>query len=55
MDAKKKEIKAERRENFVLKQMYFSVNNDTATALKYTDLRSSAVRRFSNNCLKIAK
>jgi hypothetical protein len=46
--------KAERRENFVLKQMYFSVNNDNAVAWKYIDLRPSAVRRFQkvNNCLK---
>jgi hypothetical protein len=28
---------------------YFSVNNDNAIILKYADLRSSAVRRFSKS------
>jgi hypothetical protein len=36
-----KENNVERRESFVLKQTYFSVNNDNAIAWKYTDLRSS--------------
>jgi hypothetical protein len=38
-----KENSAEQREGFILKQMYFSVNNDNATAWKYINLRSSAV------------
>jgi hypothetical protein len=44
-----KENKAERKESSVLKQMYFSVNNNNAITLKYIDLRSSAVRRFSRS------
>jgi hypothetical protein len=37
------------RESFILKQMYFSANNDNAIAWKYVDLRSSAVWWFSEN------
>jgi hypothetical protein len=53
----KRKITRERRKSPVLKQMYFSVNNDNTVALKYIDLRSSAVRRFQNvnNCLKMTK
>jgi hypothetical protein len=36
------------RESFILKQMYFSVNNDNATAWKYIELKSSAVQWFQN-------
>jgi hypothetical protein len=52
-----KENNAKRRESFVLKQIYFNVNNDNALAHKYSDLESSAVKRFQkvNNCLKMAK
>jgi hypothetical protein len=32
--------------SYVLKQMYFSVNNDNAIALKYSDLRASAMWQF---------
>jgi hypothetical protein len=51
-----KENNANWRESFILKQTYFSANNDNAIAWKYFDLRSSAVRRFQqvNNCLKMA-
>jgi hypothetical protein len=37
-----RENNVERRESFVLKQMYFIVNNDNSVAWKYFDLRSSA-------------
>jgi hypothetical protein len=43
---RKWKIGRERIKSFILKQMYFSVNNDNGVALKYIDLRSSAVRRF---------
>jgi hypothetical protein len=33
----------------VVMSPYFSVNNDNAVVLKYIDLRSSAVRRFSKS------
>jgi hypothetical protein len=37
------------------KQMYFSKNNDNATALTYSDISSNAVQWFQkvNNCLKM--
>jgi hypothetical protein len=46
------ENKAERKESFVLRQMYFSVNNDNTIAWKYIDLRSS---QKVNSSLKMAK
>jgi hypothetical protein len=41
----------------VLKQMYFSVNDENATALKYFDLRTGAAWLFRkvNSCLRMAK
>jgi hypothetical protein len=43
--------------SYVLKQMHFSVNDKNAIALKYFDLRTSAVQQFRkvNGCLKMAK
>jgi hypothetical protein len=47
----------EQGKSFILKQMCFSVNTDNEIALKYIDVRSSAVRQFQrvNNYLKMAK
>jgi hypothetical protein len=40
---RRKKTARERIKSYVLKQMYFSVNDENATALKYFDLRISAV------------
>jgi hypothetical protein len=56
MDTTKRKYRRPERE-LVIKQTYFSMNNDNAVTWKYIDLGSSAVRRFQkvNNCLKMAK
>jgi hypothetical protein len=53
----KRKIVQERIMSYVLKQMYISVNDENAIALKYFDLRTSAVWRFRkvNSCLRMAK
>jgi hypothetical protein len=52
----KRKIAWERIESHVFKQMYFSVNDENAIALKYLDL-TSAVWQFQkvNSCLRTAK
>jgi hypothetical protein len=47
----------ERIKSYVLKQMNFSVNDKHEIALKYFDLRTSAVLRFQkvNSCLRMVK
>jgi hypothetical protein len=54
---RKRKIARERTKSYVLKQMYFSVNDENAIALKYFDLRTSAVWPFRkvNSCLRMAK
>jgi hypothetical protein len=52
-----RKIARERSKNFVLEQMYFSMSNDNAMALKYIDSRHSALRplRKVKSCLKMTK
>jgi hypothetical protein len=54
---RKRKMTWERIKGSVLKQMYFSVNDENARALKYFGLRTSAVWRFRkvNSCLRMAK
>jgi hypothetical protein len=43
---RKRKIEREKIKSYVLKQMYFSVIDENAIALKYFDLRTSSVWRF---------
>jgi hypothetical protein len=57
-ERRKRKTARERIKSYVLKQMYFSVNDKNATiALNYFDLRTSALWRFRkvNSCLRMAK
>jgi hypothetical protein len=43
---RKRKIERERIKSYVLRQMYFSENDESAVALKYFGLRTTAVSRF---------
>jgi hypothetical protein len=53
---RKRKIARERIKNYVLIKMYFRVNDENTVALKYFDLRTSAVWRFQkgSSCLRMA-
>jgi hypothetical protein len=54
---RKRKTAREMIKSYVLKQMYFNVNDENSTAWKYFDFRTSAAWLFRkvNSCLRMAK